>query len=81
MINRRWGPVLLAALVVIGLWALVLTGYSIAKAHRVTVESVRAYIESVDLSRLSGADRAKAIRKLADMRFHSKSAKKPGWNA
>jgi hypothetical protein len=67
MMNRRWRPVLLAALVVLGLWALVLTGYSIAKAHRVTVESVRAYIQSVDLSRLSAADRAKAIRKLAAM--------------
>lgn len=67
MINRRWRPVWLSALVVLVLWALALTGYSIAKAHRVTVESVRAYIESVDLGKLSGTDRAKAIRRLADM--------------
>src|SRR5690348_2529723 len=67
MINRRWRPVLLAALVVVGLWALALTGYSIAKGHRVTVETVRGYVQSVDLNKLSGAERAKAIKKLADM--------------
>ncbi len=65
--NRRWHPVLLAALVVIGLWALALTGYSIAKGHRVTVEAVRAYVQSVDLNKLSGPERARAIKKLADM--------------
>ena len=67
MLNRRWRPVLLSGLVVLGLWALALTGYSIAKNHRVTVETIRAYVQSVDLNRLSAADRAKAIRKLADM--------------
>lgn len=67
MLNRRWRPVWLCALVVVVLWAVVLTGYSIAKAHRVTVESIRAYVESVDLNKLSGGERAKAIRKLADM--------------
>lgn len=67
MLNRRWRPVWLSALVVLVLWALVLSGYSIAKAHRVTVESIRAYVESVDLSRLSAGERAKAIRKLADL--------------
>jgi hypothetical protein len=50
-----------------GLWAVALAGYSIAKSRRVTVERVRAYIQSVDLSKLSGNDRDRAIRKLADM--------------
>jgi hypothetical protein len=67
MLSRRWRPVFLSALVVIGLWAIVLAGYSIAKGRRVTVERVRAYAQSVDLSKLSGNDRARAIRKLADM--------------
>jgi hypothetical protein len=67
MISRRWRPVLISALVVISLWAVALAGYSIAKSRRVTVERVRAYIQSVDLSRLSGNDRDRAIRKLADM--------------
>lgn len=67
MLSRRWRPVVLSALVVLGLWTLALAGYSIAKNRRVTVERVRAYIESVDLSKLSGDARARAIRKLADM--------------
>ena len=67
MLSRRWRPVVLSALVVLGLWTLALAGYSIAKNRRVTVERVRAYVESIDLSKLSGDARARAIRKLADM--------------
>jgi hypothetical protein len=67
MLNRRWRPVLLCVAVVIGLWAVALSGYAIAKSRRVTVERVRAYVESVDLSKLSGAQRADAIRRLAEM--------------
>jgi hypothetical protein len=67
MLSRRWSPVVLSALVVLGLWTLALAGYSFAKNRRVTVERVRAYVESVDLSKLSGDARARAIRKLADM--------------
>src|SRR5271165_1909586 len=67
MLNRRWRPVLLSGLVVLGLWVVALTGYSIAKNRRVTVEGVRAYVQSVDLNKLSGSERAKAIRKLAEM--------------
>src|SRR5579872_5437204 len=67
MLNRRWRPVLLCGLVVLGVWVLALSGYTITKNRRVTVERVRAYVESVDLSKLSADERAQAIRKLADM--------------
>jgi hypothetical protein len=67
MLNRRWRPVLVCCLVVLGLWIVALTGYSIAKNHRVNVEGIRAYVQSVDLAKLSAPERAKAIRKLADM--------------
>src|SRR5689334_20675488 len=67
MSNRRWRPVLWSGLVVLCLWTIALTGYSIAKNHRVTFESLKAYVQSIDLNRLSRQDRAKAIRKLADM--------------
>ena len=67
MLNRRWRPVLFSGLVVLAVWVVALSGYSIAKNRRVTVERVRNYVQSVDLSRLSAAERAKAIRKLADM--------------
>src|SRR5271165_2673298 len=67
MLNRRWRPVLVSGLVVLGLWAFALAGYSIARSRQVTVERVKAFIESVNLSTLSGDDRARAIRKLAEM--------------
>ena len=67
MLNRRWGPVWLAGLVVLGIWAVALAGYSVAKNRRVTVERVKSYVQSVDLGKLSGNERARAIRRLAEM--------------
>jgi predicted P-loop ATPase len=52
-----------AALVII--WVVALAGYKIAQNATVTPEKVRAYTEAVDLSRLTAADRAAAIQKLA----------------
>jgi hypothetical protein len=65
--NRRWRPVLWIGLVVLAVWALTFTGYSIAKSRQVTVDKVRAYVQSVSLRSLSGEDRERAIRKLAVM--------------
>lgn len=67
MLNRRWRPVLFSGLAILGLWALALSGYSIAQNRRVTAERVKAYVESVDLAKLSGSDRASAIARLAQM--------------
>ena len=67
MLSQRWRPVWLSALTVVVIWALAVTGYHLAKNARMTAEKVRAYAESVDLSKLSGEARAKAIRRLADM--------------
>jgi len=49
------------------IWALALTGFMIARNAKVTPEKVRAYVETTDLSTLSGTARAKAIKRLADM--------------
>jgi hypothetical protein len=67
MFKQRWRPVFITIVAVIALWAVALTGYVIAKNSRVTAEKARAYAESVDLSKLSAAERAKALKKLADM--------------
>jgi hypothetical protein len=67
MLNRRWRPVFVTSLIVLSLWAIALTGYSIAKSRHVTFETVKAYVSSTDLSKLSGSERSAAIRKLADM--------------
>jgi len=54
-------------LALLAVWVIAITGYTMAKNSRVTAEKVRRYAESVDLRTLSGAARAKAIQKLADM--------------
>jgi hypothetical protein len=56
-----------SGLVILGLWITALTGYSIAKNRQVTVERVRAYVESINLASLSGSQRAAAIKRLEDM--------------
>lgn len=47
------------------IWLVAWSGYSIAKNSKVTPEKVAAYLHDVDLSRLSGEARAKALRELA----------------
>jgi len=49
------------------IWALAFAGYKIAQHIKVTPEKVLAYSASVDFSRLSEAERAAALQKLADM--------------
>lgn len=49
------------------IWIVAVVGYTIAKNAKATPEKVKAYVESIDLSKLSAEERAKAIRKLADM--------------
>jgi hypothetical protein len=66
MLTHRWRPVVFVAIAVLGIWLVALTGYSIAKNSKMTAEKVRAYLESVDLSKLTGAARAKALQDLAD---------------
>ena len=58
---------ILSGIAVLAIWVVAITGYSIAKNARVTADKVKAYAESVDLAKLSGDARAKALRKLADM--------------
>ena len=67
MLSQRWRPVLLSGLAVLAIWAVALIGYQFAKHARVTADKVKAYVASVDLSKLSGDGRTKAIRQLADM--------------
>lgn len=53
MQTQRWRPVFLSALVVVVIWVLAIVGYSVAKNSRVTADKVKAYAESIDLSKLS----------------------------
>lgn len=56
----------LCALAILALWLVALAGYRIAKNSKMTAEKVKAYAASVDLSKLSGDARARALKELAD---------------
>jgi hypothetical protein len=47
-------------------WLVALGGYAVAKRMKVTPEQVAQYARSLDLSKLSAADREKALHRLAD---------------
>jgi hypothetical protein len=66
MSNPRRRTVFLAVLAVAALWVFAVAGYYILQSQKATVEKVRAYAGSLDLNRLSAADRARALKKLAD---------------
>jgi len=67
VMSPRWRPVLIAGIALVAIWIIAVVGYTIGKNAKATPEKVRAYVESVDFTKLSAADRAKAIQKLADM--------------
>src|SRR5258707_267329 len=67
MLSHRWRPLFFSVLALVAIWLLAWAGHTIARNSRMTAEKVRAYMESVDLSKLSGDARAKALRRLAEM--------------
>lgn len=67
MFNQRHRPVFFAVAALVLIWLAAVAGYQIAQKVKVTPDKVRAYVASVDFSHLSGAERAAAIQKLADM--------------
>lgn len=67
MLSQRQRPVVWALAGIVGVWIIAATGYIIARNAKVTAEKVQAYVAAVDLSKLSAADRAEALRKLAAM--------------
>jgi len=67
MMSQRWRPVVFSVIAVCGIWLVALAGYRIARNAKMTADKVKSYAESVDISKLSGAARAKAIQELEDM--------------
>jgi hypothetical protein len=67
MLSQRWRPVAWAVVSLAAIWLVALGGYTLAKRATVTADKVKAYLQSVDLSKLSAAERARAIQKLADL--------------
>ena len=66
MLGQRQRAVVWSVAALVGIWVVALTGHWIAQNAKMTAEKVTAFVASVDLSKLSAADRAKAIRDLAD---------------
>jgi hypothetical protein len=66
MAGQRHRPLWIGAIALVLVWLLSWAGYVIAGKTRTTPEMVRAYASSLDLSKLSAADRARALRELAD---------------
>ncbi|MDB6028035.1 MAG: hypothetical protein JWM68_4258 [Verrucomicrobiales bacterium] len=64
--NSQKRTILLAAVSLVAVWLIAWGGFTIAKNSRMTAEKMRAYVDKTDLSKLSAADRAKALRELAD---------------
>lgn len=64
--NPRHRPLATAAGVLVAVWVVAMTGFVIAKNAKVTGEKVRAYLADTDLAKLQGAERAKALKRLAD---------------
>jgi hypothetical protein len=66
MAGQRHRPIWIAVVALVLVWLLSWGGYVIARKTKITPDMVRAYASSLDLSKLSAADRARALRELAD---------------
>ncbi len=66
MAGQRSRTLLFAVVGLTLAWLLALGGYAMAKRMKVTPEQVAQYAHSLDLSKLSAADREKALHRLAD---------------
>ena len=65
MLAQQQRPLLMAVAAILVAWVVAIAGYTIAKNSKMTAEKVRTFAQSVDLNRLSGEARARAIRELA----------------
>ena len=67
MLTPRQKPVVWAIAALAMIWLVAGVAYTVIKNAKVTPEKVRAYVETTDFGKLTGADRAAALRKLAAM--------------
>jgi len=65
MLSQRWRPLVFIFAAVLAIWVTALVGYQLARNAKMTAAKLQVYIHSVDLSKLSGEQRQKALRTLA----------------
>ena len=66
MVNQRWRPVWYSAFAVLLIWTAAFIGINIAENSRPTAERLRVFADSVDLNKLSPAERERKIQILAE---------------
>ena len=64
MFNRQQRFIVLALTALAGIWLLAWGGHWYLENRKMTADKVRAYVESVDFAKLTGADRAQALKNL-----------------
>ena len=66
MKNRRFRPLIFAAVALVAVWAVALAVYHFSGNAKVTVEKLQQYVDATDLNQLSASSRDKAITDFAD---------------
>ncbi len=66
MLSSRWRPLIGIGAAIVFIWIAAVAGFRLAANSRMTAEKVAAYVASVDLSKLSAEERARAIRELSE---------------
>jgi hypothetical protein len=66
MLNQRYRFLVWAISAIVGIWLVAWAGHWYLDSIKVTADKVRAYMASVDFSKLTGEARARAIRELED---------------
>lgn len=66
MLNPRQRFLACSAGAIVGIWVLAMGAHWYLESRKMTAEKVRAYLGSVDFSKLTGAARARAIKELED---------------
>lgn len=67
MSNQRQRVFIWAGCGLIAIWGLAYVGYSLSKNFKMTSEKVDAYVKTVDLGKLSATERARRLKRLAEM--------------
>jgi hypothetical protein len=66
MFNQRQRFLAWAATSIVGIWLVAWAGHWYFESLKMTADKVRAYVESVNFSKLTGAARARALKELED---------------
>ena len=66
MFNPRYRFIVWAVAFIVGIWLVAMAGHWFLENRKMTADKVRAYVESVDFSKLTGDARAKALKDLED---------------